>query len=57
MALYKPVSGSQDFSEFQQDVDLVYDFVSSVSLQLNIGKTKYSTIGAQVLNEFDFILY
>ncbi len=40
MTLYKPITRAQDFLDFQDDIDLVVDFVTSVLLELNSTKTK-----------------
>ena len=41
MTLYKPMRRAQDFMDFQDDINLVVDFVASILLKLNSAKTKY----------------
>ena len=41
MTLYKPMKRAQDFMDFQDDINLVVDFVASILLKLNSAKTKY----------------
>ena len=52
MVLYKPVNTIQQFQEFQNDINLIVNFVATICLQLNVTKTKYMHISrkcAQVL--------
>ena len=48
----KPVNTIQQFHEFQNDINLIVNFVATICLQLNVTKTKYMHISrkcAQVL--------
>ena len=52
MVLYKPVNTIQQFYKFQNDINLIINFVAAICLQLNVTKTKYMHISckcAQVL--------
>ena len=44
MVLYKPVRSAVDATEFQEDINLIANFVKSVLLQLNVSKTKFMVL-------------
>lgn len=44
MVLYKPVRSAVDVTEFQEDINLIANFVKLVLLQLNVSKTKFMVL-------------
>ena len=51
MVLYKTVNTIQQFHKFQNDINLIFKFVATICLQLNVTKTKYMHISHKCAQE------
>ncbi len=57
MTLYKPITRAQDFLDFQDDIFLVVDFVTSVLLKLNsLPRQSICTCSAKQTMQFSMFL-